>query len=119
MYLAFKFENTSYDDLPFFDNYFDLVITWIVLQHIPPRRFKKSIEEIKRVLKDDGVLVIIEFIDKSSSSATTWGHSIEKYSSYFYLKKLIEHFERKVENFTSFHAVKPNSMGEIMKYVKS
>jgi len=100
LYPEFKFDNTSCDDLPFPSNYFDLVITWTVLQHIPPRKFKKSVEEIKRVLKDDGVLVITEFIDKSSSSTTTWGHSIEEYSSYFHSKKLVEHFERNFENFT-------------------
>jgi len=117
LYPEFKFENTSCDDLPFPNNYFDLVITWTVLQHIAPGRFKKSIEEIKRVLKDDGVLVITEFIDKSSSSATTWGYSIEEYSSYFHPKKLVEHFERKVENFTPFHTVKPYHMGEVMKFL--
>ncbi len=105
--------------MPFLSNYFDLVITWTILQHIPPGKFKKSLEEIKRVLKDEGVLVITEFIDESSSSTTTYGHSIKKYSSYFYPKKLVEHFDRKVENFTSFHAVKPNIIGEMMKYVKS
>jgi len=117
LYPDVHFENTTCDELPYPDNYFDLVITWTVIQHIPPGRFKKSIEEIKRVLKNDGVLVITEYTQENSSCTTTWGHSIEEYSSLFQPKKLVEHFERKVEHFTPFHSVKPYHMGEVMKFI--
>ena len=117
LYPKFKIEYTSCDELPFPESYFDLIISWTVLQHIPPGRFKKSIQEIKRVLKDDGVLVITEYTDKNSASTTTWGHTIEEYSDLFHPKKLVEHFERKVENFTHFHVVKPYHMGEVMKFM--
>lgn len=117
LYRDVKFENVSCDGLPFPDDYFDLVITWTVLQHIPPGRLTKSIEEIKRVLKDDGILVITEYTRKNSSDAATWGHSIEEYSSLFRPKKLVEHFERIVEPFTPYHVVKPYHMGEVMKFI--
>ncbi len=117
LYTDVKIENTSCDELPYPDNYFDLVITWTVLQHISPGRFKKSIEEIKRVLKNDGTLVITEYTQYISPPTTTWGHSIEEYSLLFQPKKLADHFERKVESFTSHHAVKPYHMGEVMKFI--
>ncbi len=117
LYPKVKIECTSCDELLFPDNYFNLIITWTVLQHIPPGRFKKSIQEIKRVLKDDGILIITEDTNKNSSSANTWGHSIQEYNELFSPKKLVEHFERKVENFTRFHAVKSYYMGEVMKFI--
>ncbi len=117
LYTDVHFEKASCDELPYPDNYFDLVITWTVLQHIPPGRFKKSIEEIKRVLKNDSVLVIAEFTQKIPPPTTTWGHTIEEFSLLFQPKKLVQHFERKVEPFTPFHAVKPYHMGEVMKFI--
>jgi ubiquinone/menaquinone biosynthesis C-methylase UbiE len=46
--------------IPFEDNYFDLVSMVAVLQEIPDR--KKALLEIKRVLKPHGILAITEFI---------------------------------------------------------
>ncbi len=117
LYPEVQFTQASCDKIPYPDNYFDLVITWTVLQHIPPGRFKKSIEEIKRVVKNDGILVITEFTQKTSDPTTTWGHSIEEFSLLFQPKKLIDHFERKTEPFTPFHTVKPYHMGEVMKFI--
>ena len=47
-------------ELPFEDNYFDLVSMVAVLQEIPDRN--KALKEIKRVLKPQGILAITEFI---------------------------------------------------------
>ncbi|MDI6724649.1 MAG: methyltransferase domain-containing protein [Methanobacterium sp.] len=46
--------------MPFKDNYFDLVYMVAVLQEIPDK--KKALQEIKRVLKPNGVLAVTEFI---------------------------------------------------------
>jgi ubiquinone/menaquinone biosynthesis C-methylase UbiE len=47
-------------DLLFEDNYFDLVYTIAVLQEIPDKT--KALNEIKRVLKPDGILAVTEFL---------------------------------------------------------
>lgn len=43
-------------DLPFYDNYFDLVTAYSVFHHLPD--FSEPLSEIARVLKDGGVLYI-------------------------------------------------------------
>ncbi|MGZ7115879.1 MAG: class I SAM-dependent methyltransferase, partial [Methanobacterium sp.] len=47
-------------NMPFQDNYFDLISMVAVLQEIPDK--KKALLEIKRVLKPHGILAITEFI---------------------------------------------------------
>ncbi|MCB0103074.1 MAG: methyltransferase domain-containing protein [Anaerolineales bacterium] len=49
-----KFENADVQSLPYADKTFDAVIANHMLYHVPDR--KKALQEIKRVLKDDGVL---------------------------------------------------------------
>ncbi len=46
--------------MPFKDNYFDVVYMVAVLQEVKDRR--KALQEIKRVLKSDGILAVTEFI---------------------------------------------------------
>ncbi len=110
LYPSIKFINTMSNKIPFPDNYFDLVVTWTVLQHITPPKFKKSIEEIKRVIKEKGVLVISEYT-RETTSPTTWGHSIQEYSTLFSPKKLVQCLDRKVENTIKKY------MGDILKFI--
>jgi len=44
--------------IPFLPNTFDLIIALEVLEHIPPTNTFKAFEEIKRVLKKSGLLII-------------------------------------------------------------
>jgi len=54
-----KFEKGSVLDLNKFEkNYFDFVVMFDVIEHIPKGTEKKALEEIKRVLKEDGKLLI-------------------------------------------------------------
>jgi ubiquinone/menaquinone biosynthesis C-methylase UbiE len=46
--------------MPFKDNYFDLVYMVAVLQEVKDRR--KALQEIKRVLKPEGILAVTEFL---------------------------------------------------------
>ena len=47
-------------ELPFFDNTFDRVLMMSVLAEIPDK--EKALHEVRRVLKDDGLLAIGEFL---------------------------------------------------------
>ncbi|MBL8062916.1 MAG: class I SAM-dependent methyltransferase [Anaerolineales bacterium] len=49
-----KFEQVDAQSIPYDDNAFDAVIANYMLYHVPDR--KKTLAEIRRVLKDDGVL---------------------------------------------------------------
>ena len=48
-------QGTIFDN-KFPDNYFDVVSLWDVLEHVPSP--KKTLEEVNRILKEDGILVI-------------------------------------------------------------
>jgi ubiquinone/menaquinone biosynthesis C-methylase UbiE len=54
--------------LEFPDNYFDFVNSITVLQHIPPSIRKKAINEIVRVLKPKGKILLMELIDTSDEA---------------------------------------------------
>lgn len=41
-------------DLPFPDNYFDTIVSWEVIEHIPINTESKMFSEVKRVLKPNG-----------------------------------------------------------------
>jgi SAM-dependent methyltransferase len=47
-------------ELPFADSTFDLVVTWTVLQHIPPERVDGVLAEIMRVRAPEGRLLLCE-----------------------------------------------------------
>jgi ubiquinone/menaquinone biosynthesis C-methylase UbiE len=54
-----KFEKGSVLDLSKFkENYFDIVVMFDVIEHIPKGTEKKALEEIKKVLKKNGKLLI-------------------------------------------------------------
>lgn len=44
--------------LPFEDNFFDCVVSWEVIEHIPPNTEAQMLKEINRVLKDGGVFYL-------------------------------------------------------------
>ena len=44
--------------LPFVDAYFDIIITMELIEHLEPHRAKRMLEEIRRLLKQDGTLIL-------------------------------------------------------------
>ncbi len=112
LYPSLNIVNCAADKLPFSDNYFDFIFTWTVLQHIPPEKFQQSIDEILRVVKDDGVILIAEHV-LFTPSPTTWGHSIEEYQQLLKPFVLTMHEPRKVESLVDVN------VGEIMKFEKN
>lgn len=53
-----RFLKASVFSIPFPDNYFDIVTMFDVLEHTPQNREKEALVEIRRVLKNDGKLII-------------------------------------------------------------
>jgi ubiquinone/menaquinone biosynthesis C-methylase UbiE len=54
----FSFVQGSALNLPFDDNYFDTVVTWEVIEHIPRGKELVMLKEVKRVLKPGGKLYL-------------------------------------------------------------
>jgi ubiquinone/menaquinone biosynthesis C-methylase UbiE len=103
------FRGVKAQELPFPDNFFDLVITWTVLQHIPTNEQIKAIEEIKRVAKASGVLIITEGIG-TRKGETEWLFTLDEYKKLFSPFTLTESFERVLEETAG-----PNQ-GLVMRY---
>ncbi|MBL7085735.1 MAG: class I SAM-dependent methyltransferase [Candidatus Cloacimonetes bacterium] len=53
-----EFKYGSVLKIPYKSDYFDIVVMWEVLEHIPKNTEKSAFKEIKRILKKDGVLFI-------------------------------------------------------------
>lgn len=53
-----KFEISNAKKLPFIDGTFDVVIAFQVIEHIPPKEVLIFLYETKRVLKNDGFLIL-------------------------------------------------------------
>ena len=62
--LAVTFEVASAQKLPFDDASFDVVLSSLMLHHLPDLARKDAVREIHRVLKPRGRLLIVELIQK-------------------------------------------------------
>jgi SAM-dependent methyltransferase len=81
-YPRFDFREASVTGLPFRDGWFDLVVTWTVMQHVPPDRIATACSEIRRVLDDHGMLLTCEetlYPTAVSRGAHTWHRSEDEY----------------------------------------
>ena len=59
--LKINFKTASVNELPYPDNYFDLVISSLMFHHLPVEVKKEGLEEIYRVLKEEGRLFLCDF----------------------------------------------------------
>jgi SAM-dependent methyltransferase len=73
-YPELTFQLINGDHLPFPDGSFDLVVTWTVLQHVPPAKIAAAITEIKRVLAPGGVALLCEETRKAGESSKHCWH---------------------------------------------
>ena len=76
------FYNTKAQKLPFPDDFFDLCVTWTVLQHIPPEEQAKAADEIKRVAKKSAIIIIAEEIG-TIKTENVWFRTIEGWMELF------------------------------------
>lgn len=91
-----KFHQAKAQELPFPDGYFDLCVTWTVLQHIPPNELNKAVGEIKRVCTIQAVIILAEETARADGK-TSWAHSLEEWTILLLPWKLVSYEERKVE----------------------
>lgn len=56
-----SFQNAVIEGLPFPDNHFDVVLTSLMLHHLPKSAREQGAKEIKRVMKPDGRWLIADF----------------------------------------------------------
>jgi SAM-dependent methyltransferase len=85
-YPIYWFCASSAGNLPFPSQSFDRVITWTVLQHVPPGRIQQAIQELRRVLAPGGAILICEetrYAGRKVFRAHTWHRNIEEYASLF------------------------------------
>jgi len=104
------FYNAKAQKLPFPNEYFDLCVSWTVLQHIPPKELTKAISEIKRVCTSKAIIILAERVGNSRCYQEyvsekwkdiflvrrTWSRTLEKWKAVFYPYKLTWSKERKI-----------------------
>ena len=91
---AIKFEVMDASKLRFSDNYFDAVFDFGVIHHIP--NWRESIDEIRRVLKKDGLVFLEELsIDSFENGiGKVWRKLLDHpYGSLFSKEEFIDYLE--------------------------
>lgn len=96
LYSNINFRQAKAQKLPFPNCYFDLCVSWTVLQHIPPRELIKAVAEIKRVCVPEAIIILAEGIGKVISEGY-WGHTLEEWKELFLPWKLTWYTERKIK----------------------
>lgn len=89
---SINFVEASATELPFGSLTFDCIITWTVLQHIPPGLIDSAIAEINRVATENAFIILCEatsYPEKVVPSAHTQDRSEEFYVRAFPNKLLI------------------------------
>ena len=71
--LEIPFYEIDGNKLNFSDEYFDMVLTVVVLQHVIGEfELNKLIKEVRRVLTKCGIVIIFEAISKRQGTSNTW-----------------------------------------------
>ncbi|WP_201764633.1 class I SAM-dependent methyltransferase [Salinarchaeum sp. Harcht-Bsk1] len=96
LYPELEFEETLGQDLPFEDDSFDLIVSWNVLQHIPPDAVGEVASELRRVLAEGGTINCCEMTSGDGGRAS-WVRSRAEYESLFAPLTLVDVDERPAE----------------------
>ncbi|WP_436345751.1 class I SAM-dependent methyltransferase [Natronorubrum sp. FCH18a] len=84
------------ESLPVPDDAFDLVVTWTVLQHVPPERIGEAVSELRRVLAPGGLVVCCERV-RPPADDHIWPRSLETYAELFEPLECVDDRRRSVE----------------------
>lgn len=88
---------------------FDLIVTWTVLQHIPPSSIQNAVEKIIELSAEQSFIVICEETEGDAGSHT-WPRNINKYNELFEEQELVQTRTRNLEPSYESHA------GEILLF---
>src|ERR687892_379589 len=66
--LDVRFENAVVESLPFPDAQFDVVLSTLMLHHLPRKVRQQGAREIRRVLKPHGRVLVVDFAHAQSKS---------------------------------------------------
>ena len=96
LYPEIKFSCALVQNLPYPNNFFDLCVSWTVLQHIPPLYIKQATNEIKRVLTDKAIIILAEGVGACARDKY-WERQLDEWKELFSPWKLVWYKERKIE----------------------
>ena len=96
LYPELTFEESLGQDLPFEDASFDLIVSWNVLQHVPPDAIDAVGAELRRVLVEDGTISCCEMTSGDDGRAS-WVRSRAAYESLFEPLVLVDVTDRPAE----------------------
>lgn len=83
-YPDLEFLHLTGNRLPFDDDTFDLIVTWTVLQHVPPHLVEATMADMVRVLTPDGRLLLCEETRLAGApSQHAWHREPEFYERHF------------------------------------
>jgi len=106
-----KFYHARAQKLPFPAEYFDFIVTWTVIQHMPPKEQVQAVREIKRVAKKSAVILITEGTG-TFQSETVWFRTVEDWIELFKPWKLVWQTDRVLEE------TAPKDQGMVMRFEK-
>lgn len=81
-YPNIEFVETTGAHIPYSDGYFDLIVSWEVLGHVPSASLAETVAEIKRVLSTNGTLVLCERV-AGEQARGAWIRSQAEYEALF------------------------------------
>jgi len=94
-----KFDKATAHNIPHPDREFDLIVTWAVLNHVPPEHITESAQEITRVCSGNGTLVVSEKTGDEPNTGRVFTRTIKQYQELFSEFNLVDQYERKIEDF--------------------
>ena len=106
------FQKAKAQKLPFPDDFFDLCLTWTVLQHIPPEEIVGAVNEIKRVAKQSAIIIVTEGVG-TFQNETTFYRTVESWEELFQPWKLVWQTDRSLEETTW------KDQGKVMRFERN
>ncbi|WP_290813152.1 class I SAM-dependent methyltransferase [Halovivax sp.] len=96
LYPDVEWVEATVQELPFEADFFDALVSWTVLQHVPPAAIEAAVDRIGRVVAPGGSVIICEETAGEANSHT-WPRSVERYRELFEPATLVDRRERAVE----------------------
>ncbi len=96
-----KFVTGDVTSLPFGDKSFDIVVSFETIEHISEQQQQAFLQEIRRVLKEDGCLLMST--PNRTVYSDRYGYRNEFHVKEFYVPEFVEFLKQEFKNVTLFH----------------